>query len=211
MNTLLSNLYTSCPNTTIILSTLLPNKRHFANVDAINTQYRDLAAQRRAANDRIVLAEMSTFIKLDQLVDGTHPDDAGYEEMAAVWWAAIRDAEREGFLEHASGTGVDGGIERSVERALDDVDSTEDPKLPSYTAPAQPGSSSSVISSSSTGSTGSGISSIKTGVKSGGIALGKGGRRGMGAVAVQVFAGKCALSMAEFSCRFGMTMRANSV
>lgn len=191
MNTLLSHLYTSCPNTTIILSTLLPNKKHSSNVDAINTQYRDLVAQRRAAKDRIVLAEMSTFIKLDQLVDGTHPDDAGYEEMAAVWWAAIRDAEREGFLEHASGTEVDGRIGRSVEGALDDADSTEDPKLPSYTAPAQPGSSSS--SSSSTGSTGAGISSVKTGVKSGGTALGRGGRRGMGAIAVQVFAGKCSV------------------
>lgn len=186
MNTLLSHLYTSCPNTTIILSTLLPNKNHLSNVDAINTQYRDLVAQRRAVNDRIVLAEMSTFIKLGQLVDGTHPDDAGYEEMAAVWWAAIRDAEREGFLERASGTGVDGRIGASVERALDDADSTEDPKLPSYTAPVQPGGS----SSSSTGSPGSGISSVKTGVKSGGMALGRGG---MGAVAVRVFAGKCAV------------------
>ena len=138
-----------------------------------------------------MLAEMSTFIKLDQLVDGTHPDDAGYEEMAAVWWAAIRDAEKEGFLEHASATGLDGRIDRSVEAALDDADSTEDPKLPSYTAPVQPVTSSSSSSTAGSTGSGSGISSVKTGVKSGGS--GRDGIGGIEAVAVQVFTGKCSV------------------
>ncbi|OOQ85849.1 hypothetical protein PEBR_24090 [Penicillium brasilianum] len=138
MDTLLTNLYTSIPNTTIILSTLLPNKKHQDRVDKISSQYRDLVALRRQQNDRIVLAEMSSFITLSQLVDGTHPDDQGYQEMAAVWWAAVKVAEGEGLIQSAEDTGLDGRISATVEAKLDGGDSIADPGLPAYTAPAQP-------------------------------------------------------------------------
>jgi hypothetical protein len=138
MNTLLTSLYTSIPNTTIILSTLIPNKKHQDRVDKISSQYRDLVALRRQMNDRIVLADMSSFITLSQLVDGTHPDDQGYQEMAAVWWAAVKVAEGEGLIEVAEDTGLDGKISATVEANLDGGDSIADPGLPAYTAPAQP-------------------------------------------------------------------------
>lgn len=163
MGKLLTNLYNSINGTTIILSTLLPNKKHPDNVEQISSQYRDLVALRRQLNDRIVLADMSNFIKLSQLVDGTHPEDYGYEEMAAVWWAAIQEAEKEGFLQKAADTGLTGMISKTVEAALDD--STSNPDLPAYTAPAQPEV------------TGSG--------------MGRDGTRCLGFVAAQAFAGKC--------------------
>ncbi|KAJ5389420.1 Lipase GDSL, partial [Penicillium cataractarum] len=119
MNTLLTTLYTSIPNTTIILSTLLPNKKHQDRVDQISAQYRNLVALRREQNDRIVLADMSSFIKASQLVDGTHPDDQGYREMAAVWWAAVKVAETEGLMQFAEGTGEDGRISDAAEGKLD--------------------------------------------------------------------------------------------
>ncbi|KAJ5175389.1 CAZyme family CE3 [Penicillium canariense] len=136
MDQLISKLYDSIPGTTIILSTLLPNTKQPHLVEEINDQYRDLAALRRASKDRLVLADMSDFIKLSELVDGTHPDDDGYRSMAAVWWAAIQEAQSEGFLQKAADTGVNGTISKSVEKELDD--STSDPDLPDYTAPAQP-------------------------------------------------------------------------
>lgn len=137
MNTLLTTLYTSIPNTTIILSTLVPNKKHQDRVDQISSQYRDLVALRRQQNDRIVLADMSSFIKASQLVDGTHPDDTGYREMAAVWWSAVKVAVAEGLIGFAEGTGTDGRISASSEGKLDGGDSIGDPGLPAYTAPAQ--------------------------------------------------------------------------
>ncbi|KAJ5928746.1 hypothetical protein N7466_007702, partial [Penicillium verhagenii] len=131
MNTLLDLLFEKVPNTTIILSTLLPNKDQPYLVELISDQYRTLAAQRRHKGDRVVLADMSTFILVDELADATHPDDAGYKRMASVWWAAIEDALQENMIQKFSYT-----ITSKVEKSLDN--STSNPNLPSYTAPAQP-------------------------------------------------------------------------
>lgn len=137
MDSLLTELYEAIPDTTIILSTLIPNNKKPNLVADISQQYRDLAAKRRAQNDSLVLAEMSTFIKSNQLVDKIHPTAAGYEEMASVWWAAIQVAESEGLLKAPASTSMNNGtMSKAREKALDD--STGDPDLPAYTAPAQP-------------------------------------------------------------------------
>ncbi|OQD76622.1 hypothetical protein PENDEC_c004G00696 [Penicillium decumbens] len=94
MNSLITKLFNQINDTTIILSTLLPNKKQPKLVKEINKQYRHLAAVWRAKNARVVLADMS-LVREDQLVDGVHPDDYGYKEMASVWWAAIQVAEAE--------------------------------------------------------------------------------------------------------------------
>jgi hypothetical protein len=176
MNTLLDTLYTTIPNTTIILSTLLPNKKQPDRVQQISTQYRDVVSLRRAQNDRIVLADMSTFIKESQLVDDTHPDDEGYREMAAVWWAAIQEAEKEGFIEYAANTGTDGRVSKSVEGELDGGDSVSDPGLPAYTVPAAVQTGAAAAAAAQAGA-----------VKATGGGRGRDGMRGGGLL---VFAGK---------------------
>ncbi|OQE36935.1 hypothetical protein PENCOP_c011G02847 [Penicillium coprophilum] len=137
MDSLLTYLFDNIPNTTIILSTLTFNGKNPELGTDISTQYLELAAERRAQNDRLVIADMSTFIQWDQLVDKIHPTAAGYKEMASVWWAAIQEAEKEGFLEAPkSTTTYNGTISKTREKQLDD--STGDPSLPAYTAPPQP-------------------------------------------------------------------------
>jgi len=137
MDSLLTELYDAIPGTTIILSTLIPNDKKPNLVSDISQQYRDLVAKRRAQNDSLVLAEMSTFLKSNQLVDKIHPTAAGYEEMASVWWAAIQVAENEALLKAPASTSMNNGtISKAREKELDD--STDDPNLPAYTAPAQP-------------------------------------------------------------------------
>ena len=137
MDSLLTELYDAVPGTTIILSTLIPNGKKPVPISAISHQFRELVAKRRAQNDSIILAEMSTFIKSNQLVDKIHPTATGYEEMASVWWAAIQEAEKEGFFTAPASTSTSNGtISKAREKALDD--STGDPSLPAYTAPAQP-------------------------------------------------------------------------
>ncbi|KAJ5094338.1 hypothetical protein N7456_010199 [Penicillium angulare] len=131
MSSLIDLLFDQIPGTTVILSTLLPNKDQPTLVENINGQYRRLAAKRRADGDRLVLAEMSTFIKASELVDATHPDDAGYKKMASVWWAAIEVAFQENKIQNFNYT-----MTSVLEKSLDN--STSNPNLPSYTAPAQP-------------------------------------------------------------------------
>ncbi|KAL4874886.1 SGNH hydrolase-type esterase domain-containing protein [Aspergillus karnatakaensis] len=149
IDTLITNLFTAIPNTTIILSTLLPNTHAQRVVSRISREYRNLAGRRRSAGDRVVLAEMSYFIGSEMLVDGTHPDNQGYKNMAAVWWAAVQTAESEGLLSApnevrgggkvavVAGTGSGNGTVKEGE-GLDDGP-VEDPELPGYIAPAQPG------------------------------------------------------------------------
>ncbi|KAL5340944.1 SGNH hydrolase-type esterase domain-containing protein [Aspergillus crustosus] len=151
LDTLITSLFTAIPNTTIILSTLLPNTHVQRVVSRISKEYRALVARRRANGDRVVLAEMSYFIGSEMLVDGTHPDDQGYKNMAAVWWDAVQVAEKEGFLTRPNGverggrvatlsgtTTGDNGTASSEGEGLDDGP-VRDPGLPAYLAPAQPG------------------------------------------------------------------------
>ncbi|GAB1203896.1 hypothetical protein APSETT445_002538 [Aspergillus pseudonomiae] len=110
MDALLTRLYDAIPGTTIILSTLLPRVTTDNEIVKfsryISDQYRQIVAARRQQGQRIVLAEMSDFIKPEDLIDGTHPTDFGYKKMASVWWEALQEAEREGLLQPPNHTGV---------------------------------------------------------------------------------------------------------
>ncbi|KAJ5971226.1 uncharacterized protein N7479_001144 [Penicillium vulpinum] len=137
MDSLLTYLFDKIPNTTIIISTLTFNGKKPQVATEISRQYLELAAKRRARNESLVVADMSIFIKWNQLVDNIHPTETGYEEMASVWWAAIQEADKEGLLKPPNPTPTSKGtISKARETQLDD--STGDPDLPAYTAPPQP-------------------------------------------------------------------------
>ncbi|KAI9036901.1 SGNH/GDSL hydrolase family protein [Aspergillus affinis] len=140
MDKLITRLFDAIPDTTIILSTLLPNAKQPKRIEQINTQYRKIVAQRRGNDERIVLAEMSEFIKKDELVDGTHPSDYGYKKMASVWWAAIEEAYSEALLQRPTTTLR--SHNKALEKEVDDGGG--DPHLPEYDAPDQPDSSATV-------------------------------------------------------------------
>ncbi|KAL4799340.1 SGNH hydrolase-type esterase domain-containing protein [Aspergillus venezuelensis] len=143
INSLITDLTSRIPNVTVILSTLIPNTIAQRVIERLSAEYRNVAARRRSNGDRVILAEMSYFIDSSRLVDGTHPDDQGYKEMAAVWWAAIQEAEDEGFLSKPNDVtnkmaSVLKGNSTAEGEGLDDGP-VEDPELPAYVAPAQPG------------------------------------------------------------------------
>ncbi|KAL4961558.1 SGNH/GDSL hydrolase family protein [Aspergillus stella-maris] len=143
INSLITDLTSRIPNVTVILSTLIPNTIAQRVIERLSAEYRNVAARRRSNGDRVILAEMSYFIDSSRLVDGTHPDDQGYKEMAAVWWAAIQEAEDEGFLSAPNDVtnrmaSVLKGNSTAEGEGLDDGP-VSDPELPAYVAPAQPG------------------------------------------------------------------------
>lgn len=112
-------MYGAIPNTTIILSTLLPNTVEPDLVSDINDQYHDVYDNREAAGDRIVLADMYTFLTTDDLQDGTHPTDYGYEKMASVWWAAIQTAQTNNYLSAPIDTRVSDFPNNTCEKTYD--------------------------------------------------------------------------------------------
>lgn len=116
LDSLLTTLYEAVPNTTIILSTLLPNTDQPDLVFNISLQYIQVYMSRQAAGARIVLADMFTFISADELQDGTHPTDEGYDKMASVWWAAIQSAQSDGFLSPPLDIGVSDQANNTCEK-----------------------------------------------------------------------------------------------
>ncbi|KAF5251078.1 hypothetical protein FANTH_3840 [Fusarium anthophilum] len=102
MDNLLEYLWKTSPLSTVVLSTLLPNAEEQVNsrVLEINTHLRDLVMLKEAEQKRIVLADMysTNGPKLDDLMDGTHPNDDGYSKMAYVWFDAIQKARASDFF-----------------------------------------------------------------------------------------------------------------
>ncbi|CAI4214477.1 unnamed protein product [Parascedosporium putredinis] len=101
---LLERLWLASPGSTILLSTLLVNDSKEGAEDRVlefNEQMRYVAKQCEWEGKRIVLVDMhgGDGPGLEDLVDGTHPNDAGYEK-----WPS-------------SGTGVSGGGVKGTWRA----------------------------------------------------------------------------------------------
>ena len=60
----------------------------------------ELAYQKGLQGKRIVLVDMHGADGPDEsdLVDGTHPNDLGYQKMATIWHRGVREAVSKGFL-----------------------------------------------------------------------------------------------------------------
>ncbi|GAD98951.1 conserved hypothetical protein [Paecilomyces variotii No. 5] len=106
MNSLLDELYKAVPGTTILFSTLIPDKRAPQEIDDINQQYRKLFAERQKAGDRIVLAEMDNgnITTKNLQKDGIHPTDYGYHLMADIWYNTFGEAVEKGMLQAPAAT-----------------------------------------------------------------------------------------------------------
>lgn len=91
------------PLSTVILSTLIVNADNAteANVEIVNANYKTMVEQQQALKKKIILVDMHgpDGPQLSDLVsDGTHPDDAGYEKMALLWFRGIKNAASRGWL-----------------------------------------------------------------------------------------------------------------
>ncbi|CAH0057885.1 unnamed protein product [Clonostachys solani] len=102
MSGIVQFLWQTDPSSTVVLSTLLVNGDDKVNsrVLRVNEQIRDLVVQETGRNNKIVLADMHSVEgpQLDDLVDGTHPGDTGYQLMAGIWFDAIQKAREKGFF-----------------------------------------------------------------------------------------------------------------
>lgn len=102
LNSLLEYLWETCPESTILLSTLIvsANEQTNTNVNFVNNQYRALAKQKATEGRNLVFVEMNCEAgpQVDCLVDGIHPDSDGYQKMARLWMDGFLEASQKGFL-----------------------------------------------------------------------------------------------------------------
>ncbi|RSL38008.1 hypothetical protein CEP53_015269, partial [Fusarium sp. AF-6] len=96
MDNMLEFFWRANPSSVVILSTLLVNRDKDVNsrVMRANEQFRQLVEFKAREGNKLVLANMNSSRgpQLDDLIDGTHPNDHGYKKMATIWFDAIRRA-----------------------------------------------------------------------------------------------------------------------
>ncbi|KAH7022917.1 SGNH hydrolase-type esterase domain-containing protein, partial [Ilyonectria destructans] len=103
MEEMLRYLWKTSSKATVILSTLLVNGDSDVEerVLEVNKQFKVLAENMTAESRKVILVDMhsSDGPQEGDLVDGTHPDSAGYQKMAELWFKGIEDAASRGWLE----------------------------------------------------------------------------------------------------------------
>ncbi|KAJ5388039.1 carbohydrate esterase family 3 protein [Penicillium cosmopolitanum] len=104
MSQMLDYLWLACPQSTILLSTLIPNAD--PQVDSVvrdlNDQFHALTEKNKDEKKKILLVDMhsSEGPEAHELVDGIHPDDGGYEKMAELWVRGIKETIEKGFIDY---------------------------------------------------------------------------------------------------------------
>lgn len=103
MGKMIDFLWKTCPQSTVLLSTLIDNadNQTASVVRDVNLQFRALAEKKAAEHKRIVLVDMcsSEGPDVQGLVDGVHPDDEGYDKMAKLWFQGIQEAIHKKFID----------------------------------------------------------------------------------------------------------------
>jgi len=91
------------PSTTVVLSTLIRCQNSYVNRNAlvVNEGFKKMALEQQENSRRLVLVDMRAEDgpQVQDLYDGLHPNDAGYEKMAALWLAGIKEAGLKGWLD----------------------------------------------------------------------------------------------------------------
>ena len=110
MEGMINNIYEDSPDATVILSTLILNLNANTekNVQLVNVEYKALVDRLQGKGKRIVLADMhgSDGPQKDDMHDETHPNDQGHYKMATIWYRALVEASKQGFLVEAEDIGI---------------------------------------------------------------------------------------------------------
>lgn len=93
LTSLLNTIYTTEPDVTVVLSTLVPstNRLTESNIVAYNASLPAVVNGQRAQGRKIELVDMSPVTTAD-LSDYLHPSDAGYDKMGEIFYEGIETA-----------------------------------------------------------------------------------------------------------------------
>lgn len=88
------------PLTLVVVSTLPPNSNSVVNdrVRSYNAAIPAVVKKRTDAGKSVIVVDSYAVISVSDLVDGIHPNDAGYERIGKVFYNGIKAAEAKGWL-----------------------------------------------------------------------------------------------------------------
>ncbi|KAK3216564.1 hypothetical protein GRF29_1g199579 [Pseudopithomyces chartarum] len=103
LGSLLDKIISVCPDAVIVLAKITPiaNGGSQSRAQAFNSAIEGLALSRNNDGHKIVVVDMQnsqTGLTASDLIDGLHPNDAGYAKMATVWYDGIASAADNGLI-----------------------------------------------------------------------------------------------------------------
>jgi lysophospholipase L1-like esterase len=89
LGALLDQIFAADSHVLVVLAKLTPYSGAEAALNSINAAIPGLAQTRIAARKHLIVVDMNTGFPTQTLEDSIHPNQAGYEWMADVWYDAI--------------------------------------------------------------------------------------------------------------------------
>jgi len=93
-------IFEKCAETVVVVAQLTPFPDRQDEVDELNAGIERFVNEMIAWGKHVVLVKMEECLTdpREQLVDGLHPNDKGYERMAECWVRGIESAEANGWI-----------------------------------------------------------------------------------------------------------------
>ncbi len=92
LSTLVDHITATVPTAEVFVATIIPlaNSGQEANVRTFNATIPGMVQSKVNAGKHVHLVDMHSALTAADLTDGIHPTAAGYDKMAATWYAALR-------------------------------------------------------------------------------------------------------------------------
>ncbi|TGO16252.1 hypothetical protein BTUL_0030g00370 [Botrytis tulipae] len=105
---LIDEITSAVPNVTLIVAQLTPASN--TTVDdamvAFNSKIPDIVASKVSTGQKVFTVNMMDYVTVNDLVDGLHPTDYGYQQMAKAWFAGIQQVQKNGWIDSPISTNV---------------------------------------------------------------------------------------------------------
>ena len=104
---LIDQILAADPGVTILVAQLIPNSTGWVqdDINTFNSQIPGIVQARVNAGKHVYTVSMSS-LNLNDLSDGLHPNDGGYQKMADNWHAGIKQVISMGWVSHIDFAGV---------------------------------------------------------------------------------------------------------
>lgn len=147
---LIDEITSMVPNVTVIVAQLTPasNSSVDAAMVAFNSKIPDIVASKVSAGQKVSTVNMMDYVTVNDLVDGLHPTDHGYQQMAKAWFAGIQQVQKNGWIDPPISNNITLALQTAV--AASTATSTISSSSASYTSTQT--TSTTIGSSSSTAS-----------------------------------------------------------
>ncbi|KAH8821022.1 hypothetical protein F5884DRAFT_850267 [Xylogone sp. PMI_703] len=116
LGALIDEVVDACPDAAVIVAKIIPPRNRESHERTVKywAAIPGVIAERANAGKHVMMVDM-TSLPTSHLIDGLHPTDQGYDEMGAMWYAAIQEAGAKGWIKKPVQPSTDAGLKEGAE------------------------------------------------------------------------------------------------